>query len=76
MSLRGLGHLVSFLMLGCSVAQADELRLINGDRVTGRLVSLSQTLCMFEAPQYATVLQVQSHLIAKLEEGIKQTVAR
>jgi Putative MetA-pathway of phenol degradation len=59
--------LVSFLMLGCSVAQADELRLINGDRVTGRLVSLSQTLCMFEAPQYATVLQVQSHLIAKLE---------
>jgi hypothetical protein len=67
MSLRGLRRSVSLLLLGCSTAQADEIRLINGDRVTGRLVSLSRTLCLFEAPQYATVLQVQTQVLAKLE---------
>lgn len=48
-----------------ALASADELHLKNGDRITGRLVSLTPDLCVFETP-YAATLRVEPVNVSRL----------
>lgn len=58
------GGVVCTLML--QVAVADEICLKNGDRISGRLVSLSASQCEFETPYQAT-LRVDRSSIVRLQ---------
>ncbi|NJL59321.1 MAG: hypothetical protein HC887_06420 [Desulfobacteraceae bacterium] len=49
--------LLIFLLFSGNIAIADELRLRNGDRITGQLLELSDTLCIFQ-----TAYQAKLHI--------------